>query len=265
MTKKTSFKKGIFLVTLSSLSLLAQAETTFTVAYENKIQFPYYMGESSKVLTENPGAAVELIQQLEKKLPGVKVVLKRCPWKRCLQSLAEGSVDGAFNASFKESRLQFGAYPTKDDGTVDTERRLTTIAYYFYKKKGTSFSWDGEKASGNDKSIGAPAGYSIVGDLKKIGLKVSEAPSSTQNLKKLISERISAVALQGVTGDYYITKNAEFSDVEKVEPALKTKPYYLMISHQFKKKSPETAEKIWDAVGQLREEQLQTLTEKYFK
>jgi polar amino acid transport system substrate-binding protein len=263
MNNSGLFKKISVSILLSSFSFLSHAETVFTVAYEDKVQFPYYMGNTSKVLTEKPGAAVELIQLIESKIPGVKVVLKRCPWKRCLKDMEKGIVDGAFNASFKEKRLKFGAYPWKAD-SVDSDRRLTTIAYYFYKKKGTDFVWDGKSISGNKGKIGAPAGYSIVGDLKKMGAKVSEAASSEKNLKKLLSGRVSAVALQEVTGDYYIKKDAQFSDIEKVEPALKTKPYYLMISNQFKNNNPDMAEKIWNAVGELREEKLNSLTDKYF-
>ncbi len=251
-----------FLIVFSSFSV--QAEITFTVAYENKVQFPYYMGETAKVLAEKPGAAVELVKLIESKVPGIKVELKRYPWKRCLSELEQGNASGAFNASYKEKRLKFGAYPLKD-GSVDTSRRLTTIAYSFYKKKGTDFSWDGKKASGKIKSIGAPRGYSIVGDLKKLGLKVTEANSTEANLKKLLAGRVSAVALQEVTGDYFLKESAQFNDLEKVQPPLKTKPYYLMISNQFKAKHPKVAEQIWDAVAELREQKLQGLTEKYFQ
>jgi len=247
-----------------TMSLTAQADITFTVAYENKVQFPYYMGETAKVLVEKPGAAVELVKLIESKVPGLKVELKRYPWKRCLSELEQGSASGAFNASYKEKRLKFGAYPLKN-GSVDTDRRLTTIAYHFYKKKGAEFSWDGKTASGTKMPIGAPRGYSIVSDLKKIGLKVTEANSTEANLKKLLAGRVSAVALQEVTGDYFLKENAQFNDLEKVQPPLKTKPYYLMISNQFQTKHPKVAEQIWNAVAELREEQLQGLTEKYFQ
>ena len=247
-----------------AISLTAQAEITFTVAYENKVQFPYYMGETAKVLAEKPGAAVELVKLIESKVPGLKVELKRYPWKRCLSELEQGNASGAFNASYKEKRLKFGAYPLKS-GSVDTDRRLTTIAYHFYKKKGSEFSWNGKAASGATMSIGAPRGYSIVSDLKKLGLKVTEANSTKANLKKLIAGRVSAVALQEVTGDYFLKDNAQFNDLEKVQPPLKTKPYYLMISNQFKAKHPKIAEQIWNAVAELREDKLQKLTEKYFQ
>jgi len=251
-----------FLILISSFSV--QAEIIFSVAYENKVQFPYYMGETAKVLDVKPGAAVELVKLLESKVPGIKVDLKRYPWKRCLNELEQGNASGAFNASYKEKRLQFGAYPLKG-GSVDTDRRLTTIAYHFYKKKGSDFSWDGKTASGDIKSIGAPRGYSIVSDLKKLGFRVTEANSTEANLKKLQAGRVSAVALQEVTGDYFLKENSQFNDLEKVQLPLKTKPYYLMISNQFKAKHPKIAEQIWDAVAELREEKLQTLTDKYFQ
>jgi len=247
-----------------SISFVTQAETVFTVAYENKVQFPYYMGETSTVLSNNPGAAVELVKLIESKVPGVKVEFKRYPWKRCLSELEKGNVNGAFNASFKDKRLKFGAYPWKAD-SIDTNRRLTTIAYHFYKKKGSGFSWDGSSVLDGGKIIGAPRGYSIVGDLEKLGLKVQEANSTEANLKKLLAGRVSAVALQEVTGDYFLSSNKEFMGLEKVYPPIKTKPYYLMISNQFKEKNPKIAEQIWDAVATLREEKLQSLTGKYFE
>jgi len=214
------------------------------------------------MLPDKPGAAVELVKLLETKVPGLKVQFQRYPWKRCLNELGQGNVDGAFNASFKEKRLKFGAYPWKD-GAVDPSRRLTTIAYNFYKKRDSNFSWNGKMAS-NATSVGAPRGYSIIGDLEKLGLKVQEASSTEANLQKLLAGRNSAVALQDVTGDYFLKKDAKFQSLMKVDPPLKTKPYYLMISNQFKSKNPELAEQIWNAIAELREEQLSTLTDKYF-
>jgi len=254
--------RSVFLILLLSIPFFAQAKTVFTVAYEDKIQFPYYMGESLEVLVDKPGTAVELVKLIESRVPGVKVEFKRCPWKRCLLEIAQGNVDALFNASFKESRLKLGAYPWKA-GSVDVDRRLTTIAYHFYKQKGSEFSWDGTNVSGSP-IIGAPRGYSIVGDLKELGLEVSEAHSTEANLKKLLASRVSAVALQEVTGDYFLKGSSEFERLEKVYPPIKTKPYYLMISNQFKEKNIKLANKIWDAVATLREGRLQDITRKYF-
>jgi len=257
--------KGILLLfSIFSLTLTVQAETIFKVAFENKVQFPYYMGQSSKVLADKPGAAVELIKLIESKVPGIKIELVRYPWTRCLKELNDGNIDAVFNASFEEERLKIGAYPWKAD-SVDTDRKLTTIAYHFYKLKRSDFAWDGKVVSGKSSSIGAPTGYSIVEHLKKIGLKVNESSSTQSNMKKLISGRVSAIALQEINGDYLIKTLDEFSNLEKVEPPIITKPYYLMISNQFKGKNPKITEKIWDAVASLRDESLNNITEKYFQ
>ena len=256
--------KIILLLGLFTFVPLSLAETIFTVSYEDKVQFPYYMGEGSSVLEDKPGAAVELVKLLETKIPDFRVEFKRFPWKRCLASLEKGSVDAAFNASFKEKRMQMGAYPWKDK-QVDTSRRLTTISYSIYAPKNRSFVWDGKQFSNLNGAIGAPAGYSIIGDLEKLGVKVAEAKSTEANLKKVLAGRIDGAALQDVTGDYFLkAKNDLFGGISKVEPPLKTKPYYLMISHQFIAKNPKLAEQIWDAIAELREEKLSALSEKYF-
>jgi polar amino acid transport system substrate-binding protein len=262
MDKKSLIKSLTLTVALSSFSFLAHAETVFTVAFEDKAQFPYYMGNSSTVLADKPGATVELIKRLESKIPDLKVVFQRCPVKRCLNDLETGAIDALFNLSFKESRLKMGAYPWKD-GSVDTDRKLTTINYSFYKKKGTDFDWDGKNVSGTVAKIGAPTGYSIVGDLTKMGLTVSEAPTSESNFKKLLAGRISAVALQDIKGDILV-KDPEFSSIVKVETPIKVKPYYLVISNQFKDKNTEMAENIWSTLAELKEQEFDKISEKYY-
>jgi len=104
------------------------------------------MGQNSEVLVDKPEAAFELIKLIESKVPGIKIELVRYPWKRCLRELKEVNVDAVFNASFDEKRLPIGAYPWKTD-SVDTDRKLTTIAYHFYKLKGSDFSWDGKSVT----------------------------------------------------------------------------------------------------------------------
>ena len=129
----------------------ATAETVLHVAYEDKTQFPYYMGDTQRVL-EKPGAAVELVKLLEERIPGLRIKFSRYPWKRCLTMLKTGQVDGIFNASFNTSRTRIGEYPW-EDGQVDPSRRLTTISYYLYTLPNTEIGWNGEAFEDPDISI----------------------------------------------------------------------------------------------------------------
>lgn len=252
---------GLLLIWLSST--VAGAETiSFLAGYEDKEQPPYYMGMGQDVLAINPGVSVEIVKLLEQHIPGLKVAFVRMPWKRCLSELQTGSTDGAFNASFKPERLEMGVYPMKN-GEVDTSRRLTTISYSLYKMKNAALSWDGLKFINLTGMLGAPLGYSIVDDLRKLGAQVDEASGTRQNFEKLLKGRVQGVAAQDVTGDALLAQNPAFKDIVKVEVPIVTKPYYLMISKQFVAKNPRLAETIWDTIGMLREKELNNIAAKY--
>ncbi len=238
-----------------------------TISYEDKEQPPYYMGNSNKVLTDNPGVAVEIIQRVGTIIDGLEITLKRTPWSRCTAELSSNKVDGIFNASYKEERLKIGQYPTTDGnlkGPVDTSRRITKISYSFYSLSENNIEWDGIKFIPADKIIGAPLGYSIVGDLKKKGLIIEEAPNTEMNLKKLVYKRIIAAALQDVTADSIIKSNPiQFEKIKKLTPPIITKPYYLMLSHDFVAEHPVMAQKIWDAIKTIRENEIEKILSKY--
>ena len=240
----------------------AVAETVLHVAYEDKTQFPYYMGDTEKVL-ENPGAAVELVRLVEERIPGLRIKFSRYPWKRCLAMLETGQVDGIFNASYNAARTRIGEYPRRD-GQVDPTRRLTTISYHLYALPDTDLGWTGKTFQDSDLEIGAPLGYSIVNDLEQLGVSVMKVRSSRQSLQLLIAGRVHAVALQSVTADFLLSRNADqLPGIVRIDPPLKTKPYYLMLSREFKATNPELAEHIWDAIGELREEKLEALAQPY--
>jgi polar amino acid transport system substrate-binding protein len=238
------------------------AETVLHVAYEDKTQFPYYMGDTERVL-EKPGAAVELVKLLEERVPGLRIQFSRYPWKRCLAMLETGQVDGIFNASYNPERARIGEYPWKS-GQVDPSRRLTTISYHLYALPDADLGWNGEAFEDPDLEIGAPLGYSIVKDLEHLGVSVMRVRSSRQSLQLLIAGRVHAVALQSVTADFLLSRNADpLPGIVRIDPPLKTKPYYLILSQEFKAANPELAEQIWNAIGELREEKLEALAQPY--
>jgi polar amino acid transport system substrate-binding protein len=259
--------KRTFLWLLCTIFLFfftASAETiTFHVGYENAEQPPYYMGKD-EVLRDKPGVAVEMVQLLEEKIPGLKVKLSRFPWIRCTQYLEDGRLDGIFNASFKEERLLIGRYPWKD-GTVHPAKRITTISYALYVLDQSPVSWDGSTILNlAEGKVGAPRGYSIVGDLQEKGYEVLEVNTTRQILMMLQNKRIAAGAMQRVTADTLLKKEPQLAtNIRKIDFPLAEKPYYLMISHQFYNHYPEMAERIWSAIEELRNERLNTLSSKY--
>jgi polar amino acid transport system substrate-binding protein len=256
-------KSGLFFLFFFSVGTSCQEFIKLTIAYENKEQPPYYLGNTEEVLENLPGIAVEMIQRLEHHIPEIKIELKRFPWLRCLTYLQHGAVDGIFNASFKKDRLKIGAYPYNNN-QVDPSKRITTISYSLYKLKTSQFILDELSKMAEKHKVGATRGYSIVGDLRKQGVIVDESKSTQNAFNKLLKGRNIAVAAQDVTGDYLLRKYPEkFHHIVKVSPPIKTKAYYLMLSNQFIIKHPELSEKIWRTIALIREEDLSELSAKY--
>ena len=253
----------VFMIVLCGLPYTLMASPVeMIMAYENKEQPFYYYGTTE--VPSEPGVAVEMVMLLEKKIPDLKISFVRHPWKRCQVLLQNGKVDGIFKASFKPERLKIGTFPM-ENGKIDPSRSIAMMANSLYKHKDSVIDWDGEMFINlDDSTIGAPRGYFIVSVLRDQGITVEEADTSLGNLKKLAAGRLTAVALQDVTGDMLLNHHLElFKDIVKVQPPLTAKPQYLMLSHQFVKTHPGLAEKIWDTIAEIRENEFNSIAIKY--
>lgn len=237
------------------------SSATLRVTYSDIESFPYHLGEGADV-PEKPGVAIEVLRRVGEKL-GMAVEFQRLPGKRLFEELKVGSYDAAFMFSFRDDRLQYGAYPMKD-GKPDHDRRMTTLTYLLYRAAGKAVAWDG-KAFGEPKPVvGANMAWSIVGDLKTMGVNVEEARTTEQNIKKLLIGRVDAYASQDVVVDAYLQQSGT-TGVEKVSPPLSSKDYFLMLSNQFVKAQPELAETIWNTVATMREAEFRDIMAKYIE
>jgi polar amino acid transport system substrate-binding protein len=79
---------------------------------------------------------------------------------------------------------------------------------------------------------------------------VEEEPSHIANLRKLVAGRLDAYAeLESQIRPILRSNEAEFGGIYELSPPVLTKPYYLMFSKVFYSKTPEIAERIWDAIA----------------
>jgi len=265
-TKRGAMQKLFIGIVIMMFSASVYAEKPqFIFAYEDREGFPAYLGNGQEVPKENPGIDIEVLRLVEQRVP-ITVIFKRMPWKRCLHELGTGNVS-AVEASYKKEREKLGVFPRKPNGSVDPSRRLTTETYSLYVLKDSTLRWDPQsKRFINLKGqLGAQLGYSIVGDLRKLGHSFDESGSAFTNLKKLVLGRLDGIITQESQTGFYIKKHSkEFASVVKTEPPLKTKPYYFIISHQFANKYPKITHQIWDTVAELRKTKLPALYARYY-
>ncbi len=252
--------KGVILSLLIQVPSLSYSDT-LTLVFSDVEVFPYQIGNGS-ALSNPPGIAVDIIVKAAKSL-GHTVRFIRVPNKRVLLTVQSGKADGAFVFSYKPEREQYGLYPMKN-GKPDSKFRIASMSYYFYALVKNNMKWDGVKLKGSNHHVGANSGYSIVADLKKMGYQVEEAKTTQQNFQKLKSNRFGLVAAQSITADAYLKYNEDDS-IERLGPPVKTKDYFLMLSHQFYKKNPKKAQQLWQEVALQRDYFAAQKSAKYLK
>lgn len=229
------------------------------LAYSDVSTYPWQTGEGLQIANP-PGLAVELIRLAAQDL-GIEVVFERLPNKRVLLALQNGTIDGAFIFSHNAERAAFASYPMKH-GQPDPARRVARLSYYVYQLKNVAACWDGQQFSALTAPVGANAGYSVVGDLKKMGIEVEEAKNTDQNFNKLRLGRLAAVAAQDVMTDGWLLKN-KAADIEKLPQPLVSKDYFLIFGQRYAKEHADLVEKLWDRIATTREQRTRDALPRY--
>ncbi|MES2947397.1 MAG: transporter substrate-binding domain-containing protein [Pseudomonadota bacterium] len=245
MTLRQTLVAGLIAAGLCTSAVAADKPTTLKFCHEDVDVYP-------RVLKDIPGLNIAHLKAVEQKLV-VKIETSPLPWKRCQEDMREGKVDGIFAASFKTERMEIGVYPMNGE-KPDAARAMMSDGYSLYRLKGSATQWDGKKLT-TTGTIGAQPGYSIVDQLKQLGVKVDEGSKTADgNLKKLLAGRVDGVALQTLEGDNSLSTTPEFAaKLEKLSQPLVDKPFFLMLSKQFVAKYGDFSKELWKTLADVRE------------
>lgn len=258
-------KNGLKIAMAVVLPALGLAEpssaTTLRVVYADVESFPYQIGDGTNI-PNPPGAAVELLTKVGEKL-GIEIKYQRVPNKRLFNELKNGEYDATFLFSFRPERQEFGVFPMKD-GKPDSSRRIATMTYSLYHATDKPVLWDGKAFADPKPVIGANTGWSIVGDLANMGVKVDEAKTIDQNIRKVLAGYIAAYAGIESMVDTWLQKTGT-TGIVKASPNFSSKDYFIMFSHQFAEGHPEVADAVWNEVAAQRDTVLRDLMAKYLE
>jgi len=241
-------------LSLSVYLLLAGTSATaldLRLAYQDTENEPYQLGSGSQIDARRPGLAVELMR-LAALRAGLTPKFERLPWKRALEHLRSNAVDGVFGASFSTERQELGVYPMKD-GQLDTQRRAYRNAYRLYALRDAQPQWDGRQLSNLSGPVGATRGYSVVAELRALGVTVDEGLSLRADFHKLQLGHIGALAALEPAADAWLDRHPDAARrIVKLSPPVSAKDYHLLLSKGFVQQHPQQAEAMWNAIAELR-------------
>ncbi|UTH76125.1 ABC transporter substrate-binding protein [Chromobacterium sp. IIBBL 290-4] len=233
------------LLLLLWLSLASAQPIVLRVCHEDAPSYPW-------LLENGRGLSQIMLTMVADKL-GIAIQNEAMPWVRCMLEVKSGRMDGLYKISFSPERQELGVFPMKN-GQPDAALRMLTDSYSLYRLKDSALAWDGHRIEGAGKGIAAQAGFSIVNRLQQMGLPVdSSSRNAAVILHKVLLGRVSGAALQSREADDAIAAEPALQGkLDKLEPPLATKPYYLIFSHAFYQRQPDRAHQVWDAIAAVR-------------
>jgi len=242
--------KNLLIVMLSLLLLnkasFAANDVQFNFCYEQQEFLPHFRTSSIELPKEKPGAAIEIIQHIDKQIPELSISYKRDNWSRCLKGLKTGKISGVLG-SYSTARAKFSHYPMKQN-QLDTERAFSKISVCLFHLIDENISWDGKSIQFDSPLIvSIPRGYHTIEILKSLNLDIYQTDTTERAHNLLLNKKVTASVAQC---DY-----SGFPDnVIPMLPPLRQDFGFIIISNKFYRENPELSEKIWNELAKTDQE-----------
>ncbi len=236
------------------LFLFSQTVPAFTVCFEEGVYYPYSLGRTA-LKQKQGGILVDMLRLTANHL-NLTLELRAWPWKRCLQSLQDNEIDGAFAIIWSTERDEIAVFPKKNYSSKSPplgEYRLWRAQYPIFVNRSSQIHWDGKQISGYRFGFAAPAGYIAQQKLMENGLHVSQELDLDTAFRMIGMQRLDGYVIETAIG---INRLREMELEDKIGPLpipYMSADWYLAFSHSYFKQNETTAWQIWQILSEVRQ------------
>jgi len=237
----------------------------FRICFEMQDNMPFIQGvpEDGMVLLGEHGVLPDLLI-LAAEQRGIELNFSFMPWKRCIQQLGQGKVDGIIAAIWSSDRDSWGVFP-KVGEAVDNEMAIWFVDYLIYTKSGSELNWDGSVFSGVRHGIAAPLGYIAYQKLRELGVLHNQNLSLTDGFALLALERLDGYVVEETIGRR-VVMDLQLSDkLVSIAPPFMRVHWFMPVSHQWYKAHPEFSLQFWLTLSEIRKTQGEALLQHYLE
>ncbi|MGQ5524706.1 substrate-binding periplasmic protein [Chitinimonas sp. PSY-7] len=217
------------------------------LCYEDVDQPPWTFGDGH-------GLAFDLLHKVETEL-SEQFTYSGKPWKRCIEEVKAGIVDGVIGAADVPERQVFVEYPRSANGQVDPGSMLWRDHFYLFAATESKVEWDGVRFQNLNGSIATQRGYSVIYWLNKLGIPVTaESKDADELLRILVTNLAGAVIIQGPVAVKMANNDLRFrGKVRTLAKPFRSEALYLIINKQAYAKSPARINAIWQSIAKNRQ------------
>ncbi|WP_394147534.1 substrate-binding periplasmic protein [Shewanella atlantica] len=237
----------------------------FRVCFEMQNNMPFIHGvpEDGVVVLGEHGVLADLLILTAEEL-AIELNFSFMPWKRCIQQLSQGKVDGIIAAIWASERDSWGVFP-KAGEAVDNEMAIWFVDYLIYTKSGSVLTWDGKSFSGVRHGIAAPLGYIAHQKLSAMGVLHEQSLSLTDGFALLALERLDGYVVEETIGRR-VVMDLQLSDkLESLTRPFMRVHWFMPVSHQWYKAYPEFSLSFWSTLSEIRKTQGERLLQHYLE
>jgi len=260
ITRNTPIRFPILTIAAFLLGIGQTSAAELRLIYADHEVFPFFTGTGAETPAK-PGMSIELSLQCAAAV-GAKPVLARLPVRRQFEELRAGNFDALVGLSYAADRAEYLVYPVRD-GKPDPARAAATISYVLYRPEGSSLRWDGKNITQAGGPLGVNSGFVLAADLRAKGIDVEEGPYDRQLFPMMERGRVAAVATLENIGDYYLSRAGAAAKVEKLQPPLSTRDYYIPVTRRFFDTNTALVENFWRCIAANRDPLYLSLASKY--
>jgi len=207
---------------------------------------PYVEGKMGESPTG--GFAVNIVRKIFERIEGVDLEITLTPWKRCLKSIEQGTMEGYVQGLYNDERSRY--LVTSDPAFVSG-----TLFYYRISKHPNGIDWQtfGDLSK---YEVGDVIGYSTSKEwteaIESKIIKVQWAKTEELNFKKLLKGRIDLTPHNEQIAEELIKKHKAEGKIGHAKKPLKVTLYRMSLG----KKSPHLhlLPQINQVIGELKAE-----------
>jgi polar amino acid transport system substrate-binding protein len=182
---------------------------------------PYEFQDGAKV----DGIVVRILHRVFERL-GHQIIIEVLPWNRALIMVRQGTADAIFTVYKTKERLTYLDY---------SQTVLMPQVVSVWALKGAEVPFTGDLNSLGSVSIGLVDGisYGTIADsvIASGNLRhLDYAPSSSQNIKKLLAGRTDTVIMNRHGAIYHLTLQKGFDRVHELSPEISSVPSFIGFS-----------------------------------
>lgn len=207
---------------------------------------PSYRGSGAEVPPLGQrGIVIDIMDQVAAEI-GLPLEWVRRPWPRCLAMMAEGEVDGLTGINYTPQRGKQMAFPLMQDGTLDIERTITPLAYYFFYNIYNPLQWDGEKFNRKRISIASPRGFVVTDILREKGFSHVQEMGADQGFKALLDRKVD-VFVESMLHYAVARKTLPNLDIrtKRLDPPIYVSYIYNPVSKSYYSRNSKMVEQFW--------------------